>query len=188
MARWEPGTRERLAQAALDLFTTQGFEQTTAAQIARSVGLTERTFFRHFADKREVLFGGQEPLAAAFLRGIESAPADATPLEVIAAALAAGASFFADERRGWSRARQRVIDANPALQERERHKMAGLARLGHDALLARGVADPAARLAAETGTTVFGIGFAQWIAEGENRSLTDIEAGLLDELRVLAGG
>ncbi len=188
MTRWEPGTRKRLAQAALDLFTTQGFEQTTTAEIARSVGLTERTFFRHFADKREVLFDGQELLAAAFLHGIESAPAAATPLEVVASALASGAAFFADERRGWSRARQRVIDANPALQERERHKMAGLARLGHDALLARGVADPAARLAAETGTTVFGIAFAQWIGEDERRSLAEIQAGLLDELRVLAGG
>ena len=187
MARWEPGTRQRLAQAALDLFTAQGFEQTTAAQIAESVGLTERTFFRHFADKREVLFDGQQALAEAFARGVEAAPADAAPLEIVASALASAATFFADERRTWSRARQRVIDANPALQERERHKMAVLATLSHDALLARGVPDPAARLAAETGATVFGIAFTQWIGEDEHRSLAEIEAGLLDELRALAG-
>ncbi len=187
MARWEPGTRQRLAQAALDLFTAQGFEQTTTAQIAESVGLTERTFFRHFTDKREVLFDGQQLLAGGFADGIESAPADATPLEIVASALASGATFFAEERRAWSRARQRVIDANPALQERERHKMAGLATLSHDALLARGVPDPAARLAAETGATVFGIAFAQWIGEDERRSLAEIETDLLDELRGLTG-
>ncbi len=187
MARWEPGTQQRLAQAALDLFTAQGFEQTTTAQIAESVGVTERTFFRHFADKREVLFAGQELLGEAFLRGIDSAPADAAPLDVVAAALRSGAAFFTEERRAWSRARQWVIDANPGLQERERHKMAALAGLVHDALLGRGVADPVARLAAETGTTVFGIAFTQWIGDDERRSLVGIGNELLGELRVLAG-
>lgn len=187
VVRWEPGTRERLAQAALELFTTRGFEQTTAAEIAQAVGLTERTFFRHFADKREVLFDGQQALAEAFARGVRAAPAGAAPLDVVASALASAATFFAEERRPWSRARQRVIDANPALQERERHKMATLAASTHDALLARGIPDPAARLAGETGATVFGMAFTQWIGEEERRPLGEIATGLLDELRVLAG-
>lgn len=186
MARWEPGTRERLQQAALELFAEHGFEQTTAAEIAQSVGLTERTFFRHFADKREVLFWGQETLAAAFAEGARSAPDGAAPLAVVAAALASGAGFFPDERRRWSRARQVVIDGNPALQERERHKMAELAGLLRDALHARGVPEPAATLAAETGTTVFGVAFAQWIRDGEERTLGDLQVAALGELRGLA--
>ena len=187
MTRWEPGTRERLQQAALELFSTRGFEQTTAADIAQSVGLTERTFFRHFADKREVLFDGQHLMAKAFLEGFAAAPAGAGPMEVVASALRSGTAFFADDRRPYSRARQAVIDQNPALQERERHKMAELAAVGRDALLARGIADPVATLAAEMGTTVFTVAFAQWIRAGEERSLAEIATTVLDELRALVG-
>ncbi|HEY0119737.1 MAG TPA: TetR family transcriptional regulator [Cellulomonas sp.] len=187
MVRWEPGARERLQQAALVLFAERGFEQTTAADIARSVGLTERTFFRHFADKREVLFDGQHLLAEAFRTGFEAAPAGAAPLDVVVSALRSAADFFPDARRPYSRARQTVIDQNPALQERERHKMAELAALGHEVLLGRGIADPAATLAAETGITVFSVAFAQWIRHGENRSFAQIQTAVLDELRSLTG-
>jgi AcrR family transcriptional regulator len=183
MVRWEPGARERLQAAALELFATQGFEQTTAAEIAESVGLTERTFFRHFSDKREVLFYGQEQFLQAFVDGVEAAPPDASPLEVIASALHAAASFFADERRAYSRMRQSVIDQNPALRERELHKFAGLATTVATALRARGIGEPAATLAAESGATVFGLAFAQWIREGETRSLDEIAAAVLRELR-----
>ena len=79
MVRWEPGTRDRLQAAALDLYVSRGFEQTTVEEIARSVGLTERTFFRHFADKREVLFDGQDRLRQAFVDGVHAAPPDASP-------------------------------------------------------------------------------------------------------------
>jgi AcrR family transcriptional regulator len=182
MVRWEPGARERLQAAALELFATRGFEQTTAAEIAQSVGLTERTFFRHFADKREVLFYGQQEFLQAFLDGVDAAPPDAAPLEVIAAALQAATSFFPDERRAYSRMRQAVIDANPALRERELHKLAGLATTVAEALHARGIGEPAATLAAESGGTVFGIAFAQWIREGESRSLADIASNVLNEL------
>jgi AcrR family transcriptional regulator len=183
MVRWEPGARERLQAAALELFATRGFEQTTAAEIAQSVGLTERTFFRHFADKREVLFYGQQE----FLDGVDAAPPDAAPLEVIASALQAATSFFPDERRAYSRMRQAVIDANPGLRERELHKLAGLATTVAEALRARGIGEPAATLAAESGGTVFGIAFAQWIREGERRSLADIASNVLNELLNLTG-
>ena len=186
MARWEPGARERLQAAALELFATRGYEQTTAAEIAESVGLTERTFFRHFSDKREVLFYGQEQFLQVFIDGVQAAPPDAAPLEVIAAALHAATSFFPDDRRPYSRMRQSVIDQNPALQERELHKMAGLASTVAEALHARGIGEPAATLAAESGATVFGIAFAQWIREGETRSLADIASGVLRELQNLS--
>ena len=186
MVRWEPGARERLQSAALELFASRGFEQVTAAEIAQSVGLTERTFFRHFSDKREVLFYGQEQFLQVFIDGVDAAPPGASPLEVIASSLRAAASFFPDERRPYARLRQSVIDQNPALHERERHKLAGLAVAVADALRARGIGEPAATLAAESGATVFGIAFAQWIREGESRSLSDIASDVLRELRDLS--
>ncbi|VVJ16278.1 Transcriptional regulator [Amycolatopsis camponoti] len=184
MVRWEPGTAERLQKAALELFATRGYEQTTAAEIAQSVGLTERTFFRHFSDKREVLFQGQELLVQAFLDGIDAAPPEASPLEVVASALATAAKFFPDERRPHSRMRQSVIDRNPALQEREQHKLTTLATTVADALRARGVDELAATLAAESGATVFGIAFTRWLRE--EKSLADIAADVLAELLLLA--
>jgi AcrR family transcriptional regulator len=187
MARWEPGARERLQAAALELFATRGYEQTTAAEIAQSVGLTERTFFRHFSDKREVLFYGQEDFLRAFIDGVDAAPPGASPLEVVASALHVAASFFPDERRSYSRMRQSVIDQNPALRERELHKLAGVAVAVAEALRARGIGEPAATLAAESGATVFGIAFAQWIREDEKRSLADIASDVLNELLNLTG-
>jgi AcrR family transcriptional regulator len=185
MARWEPGTPERLQKAALELFTTRGFEQTTTTDIAAEAGVTERTFFRHFSDKREVLFHGQDVFAQAFLTGMHEAPAYAKPMAVVAAAVQGAASLFVDERRPYSRMRQTVIDANPPLQERERHKLAGLADVMAAALRDRGVDDLAATLAAESGATVFAVAFAQWIAAKETRSLSDIVSAVLAELSAL---
>jgi AcrR family transcriptional regulator len=187
MARWEPGTPGRLQQAALELFASRGYEQTTATEIAQSVGLTERTFFRHFSDKREVLFYGQDAFVQAFLDGVDTAPSGASPIEIVACALQSAASLFPDERRSQSRTRQSVIEQNPALRERESHKLAGLATTVADALRARGVEDLAATLAAESGSTVFGVAFTQWIRKGEQRSLADIAADVLLELRTLTG-
>jgi AcrR family transcriptional regulator len=187
MVRWEPGAKERLQAAALELFAAQGFEQTTAAEIAQSVGLTERTFFRLFSDKREVLFHGQERFLQTFVDGVDEAPADASAFELIAAALQAAALFFPDERRPYSRTRQTVIEQNPALQERELHKLAGLAATVAAALRARGITEPTATLAAQSAATVFGVAFAQWIGEGESRSLPDITSEVLRELRNLTG-
>lgn len=185
MVRWEPGAPERLQKAALELFAARGFEQTTAAEIAQSVGLTERTFFRHFSDKREALFHGQDVLAEAFLAGVDAAPPDASPIEIVAAALRSAADFFPDERRPHSRTRQSVIDQNPALQERELHKFASLGATLADALRARGVGALAATLAAQSGITVFGVAFAQWIHPDETRPFAEIATVVLDELVAL---
>jgi AcrR family transcriptional regulator len=172
----------------MDLYISRGFEKTTAADIAQAVGLTERTFFRHFADKREVLFGGQELLEQAFLDGVAAAGPDASPLQVVASALSAAAAFFPDERRAHSRRRKTIISANPALLERELLKLAGLATAVAAALRARGVPEATARLAAESGVTVFGVAFRKWIADGEERSFLDIEHEVLGELVAMAGG
>jgi AcrR family transcriptional regulator len=185
VVRWQPGARERLRAAALDLFASRGFEQTTAADIAASVGLTERTFFRYFADKREVLFDGQDLLHGVFVDGVAAAPEAASVVDTVAYALQAGSSFFPDERRAYSRLRQTIIVANPGLQERELLKMARLAEGIAAALRERGVPEPQATLAAEAGVTVFGVAFRQWIAEGEERSLAEIERDVLGTLRAL---
>lgn len=186
MGRWEPDAGDRLRTAALELFTTKGFDQTTAAEIASAAGLTQRTFFRYFADKRDVLFQGQEEFVQAFLAGLHAAPAGAAPMQLIGAALGSAAAFFPDDRRPYSRLRQAVIDANPALQERERHKLAGLADEVAAALRCRDVAEPAATLAAESGATIFALAFSQWIRDGETRSLNALAADLLTQLRNLS--
>src|SRR5271165_631029 len=126
MTRWEPNARGRLAQAALELYGECGFEQTTVAAIAERAGLTERTFFRHFADKREVLFGGAAELQSRLVEGVAAAPADAAPIEVVAAALRTIGPMF-EQRRSFARQRQELIAANPDLQERELIKLATLA-------------------------------------------------------------
>src|SRR6516165_8453447 len=118
MGRWEPDSRGRLQEAALALFSERGFDQTTAAQIAARAGVTERTFFRHFADKREVLFGGSELLKERIVRGVAGAPADEGPLEAVARGLDAAASMLGEFRRDLSAQRHAVIAANPELRER----------------------------------------------------------------------
>lgn len=185
MGRWAPGGRERLQGAALQLFVDQGFERTTVAEIAAAAGLTERTFFRHFADKREVLFAGQDDFLQMFLDPVTSAPEGTAPLALIGRALDNAAAFFPEERRPWSRTRQTIIDAEPALHERELAKLAGLRVLLAETLRSRGVGEPAATLAAETAASVFHLSFAQWIAPDEDRSFAEITRERLDTLTQL---
>lgn len=184
MVRWEPGAKERLQAAAIDLFLERGFEQTTVQDIAAASGLTERTFFRHFGDKREVLFVGGAQYQATFVDGIRAAP-EGPAFALVIAGIEAAAGFFSRERRPWSRKRQAVIDANPALQERESLKRATLGDAMTAALVARGVADPDARLAAETGVVVFMTAFKRWIADDEEREMLEIEQELLARLTLI---
>jgi len=175
MGRWEPDAQGRLQQAALVLFVERGFEQTTVADIARLAGVTERTFFRHFADKREVLFAGQDALRETFVTGIAAAPVGASPRDVMIAALDAAASFFRPERRPFARDRHSVIEANPSLQERELLKLAGLAAALADALRARGVDGSVAGLTGETAMAVFKVSFLRWITDPDDRDLLTIQ-------------
>ncbi|HTX63209.1 MAG TPA: helix-turn-helix domain-containing protein, partial [Acidimicrobiales bacterium] len=113
MGRWQPDSRGRLQEAALALYAEKGFEQTTAAEIAARAGLTERTFFRHFADKREVLFGGSSLLRDRIVEGVSHAPPAEGPLESVARGLDAAAGMLGEARRDLSRQRHAVIAANP---------------------------------------------------------------------------
>ena len=187
MARWEPDAHGRLEQAALELFSERGFEQTTVAEIAQKAGLTERTFFRYFADKREVLFWGQGALQQAMVNAVTSAPQSVTPLDVVAAALEAAGKAFA-ERREIARRRQIVVNANPGLRERELLKLATLSAAITEALRARGVAEPAASLTAEAGIAVFKIAFERWIDLAEERDWSAIVRESFAELRAVTGG
>jgi AcrR family transcriptional regulator len=187
MGRWEPNAGGRLAQAALDLYRERGFDQTTVTEIAERAGLTERTFFRYFADKREVLFGGQDMLRELYVRAIEAAPESAAPIEAVAAALEAAAPVLR-ERHAFARQRQAVIGANPELQERELLKRAALAAAMADALRRRGVPDPAASLAAEAGVIAFSTAFHRWVSEPGEQDLSRLIRESLDQLKVITAG
>jgi len=183
MGRWEPDARGRLEQAALELYLQRGFDQTTVAEIASHAGLTERTFFRHFADKREVLFGGGA-LAEGLAAAVDAAPDATAPLDAVIAALESLSEFFA-ERQPHARRRQKVIAANPSLQERELIKLASLSTAMAGALRRRGVAEPAASLAAETGVAVFKVAFERWLDDARQRNLAEHIRESLDELRIV---
>jgi AcrR family transcriptional regulator len=186
MARWEPNTQERLVRAALDLFSERGFERTTVAEISKRAGLTERTFFRHFADKREVLFGGSQALETVIVTAVAEAPAPMSPLEAAAAGFeAAGREFFVADRRGFSRRRQAVIAANPELQEREVAKLASLSAAVAGALRGRGVVEPAATLTAGIASAIFYSAFERWIARGSKRDFAELVREAVRDVRTL---
>jgi AcrR family transcriptional regulator len=187
VGRWEPNARGRLEQAALELYVERGFEQTTVAEIAERAGLTERTFFRHFADKREVLFGGGANLQELLVSAVASAPDSAAPIEAVAAALA-GAGALLQERRDYSRRRQAVIAANAGLQERELIKLASLASALAAALRQRGVTGPAASLAAEAGIAVFKIAFERWVGGTSQPDLPHLIRESFDDLKAVTAG
>lgn len=182
MVRWRPGSPERLQQAALDLFDEQGFERTTVAEIATRAGVTERTFFRHFTDKREVLFEGGAQLEALLVEGVETAGGD-TPGEQVAAALARAAEFFGPERRARARQRAAVVAANPALTERELLKLGSLGRALAAALRGRGLDEPAATLLGQSTVTVFQVTFERWVAADEERSFDELQRTTFAMLR-----
>jgi len=184
MSRWEPDARGRLQQAAIELYTERGFEQTTVAEIAERAGLTERTFFRHFADKREVLFDRSNALLELFVESTANAPADASPIEAVTAALLSAADMF-ESRRPWSTERQKVIVANPSLQERELIKMAGLGIAVAATLRSRGVAEPHASLAAEAGIAVFRVTFERWVADDNILPFAEIVTDSMAALKVV---
>ena len=186
MVRWEPNARGRLEQAALALYGEHGFENTTVAEIAERAGLTERTFFRHFADKREVLFGGGGALQELIVSAAADAPDSLAPIDAAAAGLeAAGTQFFVQERRETSRQRQTVIASSPELQERELTKLASLSAALADALRRRGLGDPAAGLTAEVAIAVFRTAFERWIDETNDRDFPQLVRESLDELKAL---
>jgi AcrR family transcriptional regulator len=187
MARWEPNARERLEKAAMELYRERGFDETAVADIAERAGLTERTFFRHFADKREVLFGSSHALHALLEARIAAAPNGLGPLDAVAAALEGTSDMF-EERRPFAKLRSTIIATHAALQERELIKLASLATAIAGALRERGVSTTAATLAGETGIAIFKLAFEQWLNDTKKRDLAHHVRAARDELKAVAGG
>jgi AcrR family transcriptional regulator len=182
MARWEPGARERLVLAAVDLFTEQGYDATTVAQIAERAGVTKSTFFRHFPDKRELLVAGQETLSRLMAEGIAEAPPEAGPLAAVAAGLDRAAATMGPMNRELAPRLKAAVAASTELQERDALKSVGLAAAMTGALIARGVPDPIAALASELGVLAFKRAFAEW-SEGSGSDLTALTRAALADLR-----
>jgi AcrR family transcriptional regulator len=182
MSRWKPDAQGRLMSAAIELFDEQGYEATTVAEIAERAGLTKRTFFRYFSDKREVLFSGNQDFQRLWLDGLAGAPADASPLSVVTAGLDPVAKMFI-ERHPFARIRAQIVAANPELQERELIKLQRLAVAIQGALIERGVSVNAAILAAQAGVTVFHVAFAHWVAQDDPTAFRRLMDESLEELR-----
>ena len=186
MGRWEPNTRARLERAALALFAEQGYDATTVAEIADRAGLTKSTFFRHYTDKREVLFGSQDVLAELFAEAIAAVPPEATTTDCLAAVLAVAATLFTPERHDLAVQRRLAIEANSDLQERQLLKRARLSAAVTDALLARGADVTTAHLAGEMGILAFGAAYRRWAATGNELPYIEIAHVVLADLRACA--
>jgi AcrR family transcriptional regulator len=185
MARWEPGARERLVLAAVDLFSEQGYDATTVAQIAERAGVTKSTFFRHFPDKRDVLVAGQETLSRLLTEGIAEAPEGATPLQALAAGLERMAGSMGPLNHELAPRLTAAVAASTELRERDALKIVSLAAAVTAALVARGVPESTAAVASELGVLAFKRGFAAW-SEGDQGSgddLVRLTLAALDELR-----
>jgi AcrR family transcriptional regulator len=180
MSRWEPDARGRLLDAAIALFTERGYDATTAAQIAERAGLTKTTLFRHFTDKREILFQGQETLIALAFDGVNSAPKDSAPFEVLRAGVFALCSVHAAEQRETGRRLDPILSSSTELQERAVFKRSAITAALREALAAR-LRDPRqASVLADIGIRAYYDGFASWIATTDDGSLTDVVSRELD--------
>jgi len=184
VSRWEPNARGRLEQAALELFEERGFDAVAVAEIAARAGLTERTFFRHFADKREVLFWGQGELSAHLKEVIAEALRTVPPIEAVVAAIEAAARALPD-RPEFARRRKAVIAANVELREREALKLASMASAIDAALAGHGVDGTAARLAAEAGVGVFKVAYDRWLAGTGEAAFAPLVRQTFAELQTL---
>lgn len=185
MGRWQPDSRGRLQEAALALYSERGFDQTTASQIAERAGLTERTFFRHFVDKREVLFGGSTVLQDHVVAAVAGADATDGPMQAVGRGLAAAADMLGAGRKDLIRQRHGVISANPELRERELVKLSDCGAEVAAALIKRGVRDLLAHLAADAAMTVLRSGIERWAYGDDDRSLAMVMDELLADMKAL---
>jgi AcrR family transcriptional regulator len=183
MPRWQPDGRERLMVAALRLFSEQGYDETTVAEIAERAGLTKSTFFRHFPDKRDVLSAGQEILSRLLVEGIASAPPQATPLTAVAAGLERAASAMGPVNRELAPRLQAAIATSTELQARYALKQVGFVAAMVGALRNRGIPESPASVAAELGALAFKQAYATWVETDEDQDLAKLSLAALDRLR-----
>jgi AcrR family transcriptional regulator len=165
------------------LFSEQGYDETTVAEIAERAGLTSSTFFRHFPDKRDVLSAGQQTLSRLLVEGIDSAPPHATPLAAVAAGLQRAASAMGPFNRDLAPLLRAAIAASTELQDRAALKQVGLAAAIAGALIDRGVPESTASVAAELGALAFSQAYATWVETDEDQDLAQLSLAALDRLR-----
>ena len=193
MSRWEPDARGRLLRAAIELFSKNGYDETTAAQIAAHAGLTKTTLFRHFADKREILFQGQDVLVAGAVAGVVGAPAGASPTELVRAGIASLCAAHADDLRDMGRLLDPLLAATPELRERATFKRSAITAALEEALASRLGDARQAGLLADLGVRAYYEGYAAWMLGNDvdglihsvNEELAAYEAALhcLDDPR-----
>jgi AcrR family transcriptional regulator len=152
----------------LELYLERGYENVTVAEIAERAGLTRRTFFRYFADKREVLFAGSEELPGAVSKALLDVDAAHPPFRAVLLGLEAVGELLVEQARQ-ARERRQVIAVSAELQERERTKLAAVTTALADALRRRGVADARARLLARVGVAIFEAAFERWVDDDGRR-------------------
>lgn len=182
MSRWQPNARDRLAHAAVALFSEQGFAATTVPQITARAGLTTRTFYRHFADKREVLFAVEEEFPTLVARLVADAPASLSPMALIAYALETVAETRFEGQHAYLRTRRVVIEADAGLRERELRKLSVLADAVCQGFWDRGFDALTATLAAQVAVTVFSVTLSRWLDQDDEHPLSDL---VYDTLRAL---
>lgn len=186
VGRWAPDARERLEVAALELFVENGYEGTTVAQITDRAGLNRATFFRHFADKREILFGGEDVLARVFAEAINVAPVGAALIECLQAALSAADAVMTPQQRVKATKRVQVLAANTAVRERGLLKHARIANSIVTALRARGADELTARLGAEIGMLAFSVAVERWMNANEDEPFYPFADAALSALQARA--
>lgn len=175
MSRWQPDARGRLERAAIELFLSKGFPDTTVPEIADRAGLTTRTFFRHFSDKREVLFGAEAELPGVVSGVLADAPSDLTPLGLVEFGLTRVAASRFDGLRDFLRARRSIIVTDVGLQERELRKNAALGDVIRESLASRGYDTLAGSIAARIAVAVFTLSLDRWL-DGDDESLETLVA------------
>jgi AcrR family transcriptional regulator len=179
MARWQPDAQGRLQQAAMTLFLERGYAAVTVAEIADRAGLTKRTFFNHFPDKREVLFAGAQDFEAGIVEHLTEAPDDLAPIDAAIAALTHSSLELA-QYSDYARIRRDLIASSPELQERDLIKMTSLASAIAEALHQRHVPPRAATLTAQAAVAVFTIAYADWVDDSTENFDTLMQRSLAE--------
>lgn len=179
MARWEPDASGRLLGAAIDLFTERGYDATTAAQIAERAGLTKTTLFRHFADKPEIVFQGQQLFMSLAVDGVAGAPGESAPFHILSAGVFALCTAHGADQRTIGRRLDPILSSSPELQERAVFKRFAITDALYHALAARMGNPRQAAVLADVGMRAYYDGFAAWIASTDEVSLSDVVRGEL---------
>jgi AcrR family transcriptional regulator len=187
MGRWEPNASGRLRAAALELYVERGFEQTTVAEIAARAGLTARTFFRHFADKREVLFGSAE-ISELAARHLTEAPASMSPATLVMHGLQHITRTRFEGRKEELRRRRAIIQSDAGLRERNLHKRAAARDALARELVRRGLDATEAALYAEVGVLALFTAIDEWLDQDDDRTLFGLVLDSLESLREVMAG